>query len=90
MITAADLWAAIERLAAEHNLTLADLAKRAGLPETALLSESRFSKDGQIVWPSLPDLLRIVSAVGANLRDFGALVDEGEAKSLRRPGGASR
>jgi hypothetical protein len=86
MITAAEIWAAIDTLAASRDLSLSDLAVRAGLPESALQAESRFSQPGELSWPAFPELLQLVSAAGVTLREFGEVVDDLKRKSDERGG----
>jgi len=84
MITAAELWAAIDKLAAHRHLSLTDLAELAGLPKSALTTENRFSETGELSWPPLPALLQIVGAAGVTLREFGLVVDDMQRQSEER------
>lgn len=76
MLEVPDFWAAIDRLAQDRGLTLAQLARLAQLPESALLAETRRRADGSLAWPSLEMLTRIADATGIGLQEFGRLVDE--------------
>lgn len=90
MLTHARIWAAIDALAERHELSASGLAKRAGLDATAFNKSKRRSPDGRERWPSTESLAKIISATGASVEEFIALVEGaalGESRSLsRRPG----
>ena len=76
MLQVSDFWAAIDRLAEQRALTLAQLAVRAGLPESQLLPENRVDENGVMRWPSLEMLIRIVEGAGISLAAFGRMLDD--------------
>jgi len=71
----ADLWKALDKLAARNGLTASGLARAAGLDATAFNKSKRSGPDGQPRWLSTESLSRALGAVGASLDDFAALVD---------------
>lgn len=81
MISPFDLWAAIDKFAGIKCTTLVELATKAGLPPEAFLPENRVSAKGKVAWPSFEAITLLITAAGANIREFGQLVDEAEAGS---------
>jgi phage repressor protein C with HTH and peptisase S24 domain len=71
----ADIWRAIDLLAAQHGLSASGLAKRAGLDPTAFNKSKRESGDGAPRWLSTESLSRALDAVGASMEDFAALIE---------------
>jgi phage repressor protein C with HTH and peptisase S24 domain len=71
----ADLWKALDKLAARNGLTASGLARAAGLDATSFNKSKRAGPDGQPRWLSTESLSRALGAVGASLDDFAALVD---------------
>lgn len=70
MLTHADIWQAIDSLAAEHGLSISGLAKRAGLDPTSFNRSKRTSRVGKPRWPSTESLAKILAATGATLPDL--------------------
>jgi len=69
-----DVWRAIDTLAAENGLSPSGLARKAGLDPTSFNISKRRTGDGRVRWPSTESLAKILSATGAKLEDFTALV----------------
>lgn len=84
MLSHERIWAAIDKLAAAHDLTPSGLAKRAGLDSTTFNKSKRFSADGRARWPSTESIAKIVDATGSNLSEFLAFV--GSTPSPTSPG----
>jgi phage repressor protein C with HTH and peptisase S24 domain len=87
MLRHADIWRAIDRLAADHGLSPSGLARRAGLDPTTFNKSKRATKDGKKRWPSTESLAKVLGATGASLADFVALVgaESGEPLARRIP-----
>ena len=87
-----DVWRALDTLAAEHGLSASGLARKAGLDATTFNRSKRRMNDGRARWPSTESLSKVLSATGASLEAFTALV--GGARALPHPpaprGGAER
>ena len=66
----ADIWRAIDGLAAANGLSPSALARRAGLDATAFNPSKRQSKDGRPRWPSTESIARALDAVDATFDDF--------------------
>ena len=70
----AEVWSAIDRLAARNNLSPSGLAKRAGLDATTFNPSKRTTRDGKLRWPSTESIAKILAATGANLSElFGEM-----------------
>lgn len=70
----ADIWRALDALAASHRLTASGLARAAGLDPTTFNRSKRISPDGKERWPSSESVTRALHAVGADYEDFAALM----------------
>jgi phage repressor protein C with HTH and peptisase S24 domain len=70
-----DVWKAIDRLAERNGLSPSGLAKAAGLDPTAFNKSKREAADGSPRWLTTESIARVLSAVGASLEDFAALVE---------------
>ena len=68
-----DVWRALDTLAAEKGLSPSGLARAAGLDPTAFNRSKRTGRTG-LRWPSTESLSRVLSATGASLDTFAALV----------------
>jgi phage repressor protein C with HTH and peptisase S24 domain len=69
-----DVWRAIDTLAAEYGLSPSGLARKAGLDPTSFNLSKRQTGDGKVRWPSTESLSKVLTATGARLEDFTALV----------------
>lgn len=76
-----DIWRALDTLAAEHGLSVSGLAKRAGLDPTTFNPSKRRLGDGRARWPSTESVAKVLSATGATLEEFTALVSGARALS---------
>jgi len=87
MLTHADIWAAIDRLAQENRLTASGLARRAGLDPTTFNRSKRITKEGKARWPSTESIAKILEATGSSFSHFVRLVrpDRAEAPQQTVP-----
>jgi phage repressor protein C with HTH and peptisase S24 domain len=76
MLTHAQIWMAIDRLAARSKLSASGLAKRAGLDPTTFNKSKRITPDGRARWPSTESIAKSLAATGATLDQFVALISE--------------
>ena len=84
MLRHADIWRAIDRLAAKYGLSPSGLARRAGLDPTTFNKSKRASRDGKKRWPSTESLSKVLDATGASLAEFMLLLGEGNASAVAR------
>ena len=82
----ADLWRAIDTLAAENGLSPSGLAKRAGLDPTIFNVSKRIMPDGRLRWPSSESIAKVLEATGVGLDAFAALVSGARALPAARMG----
>ncbi len=75
MLTHAQIWRAIDRLATAFGYSASGLAKQAGLDSTTFNKSKRINPDGKPRWPSTESISRILGATGATMTDFVALVE---------------
>jgi len=74
MLKHADIWRAIDRLAAKHGLTASGLARRSGLDPTTFNKSKRINNVGRQRWPSTESVSKILAATGDSLAEFLALM----------------
>ncbi|MBX6425181.1 MAG: helix-turn-helix transcriptional regulator [Variibacter sp.] len=85
MLTHAQIWAAIDRLAERAGLSASGLAKRAGLDPTTFNRSKRITPDGRPRWPSTESIAKILAATGTSLDAFVELIGDparGTARSV--------
>jgi phage repressor protein C with HTH and peptisase S24 domain len=76
MLTHAQIWTALDRLAARSGLSASGLAKRAGLDPTTFNRSKRITSDGRARWPSTESIAKVLAATGANMDTFVELITE--------------
>jgi len=84
MLKHADIWRAIDRLAARHSLSASGLARKAGLSAT-LFNPSKRSSGKRKRWPSTESIAAILQATGSSLDDFVALAVDGAPTRSKLP-----
>jgi phage repressor protein C with HTH and peptisase S24 domain len=75
MLTHAQIWTAIDQLAAKAELTPSGLARRAGLDATAFNKSKRMAASGRPRWPSMESVARALNVTGVSLAEFAEMVD---------------
>jgi phage repressor protein C with HTH and peptisase S24 domain len=76
MLTHAQIWLAIDRLAARAELSPSGLAKKAGLDPTTFNKSKRITPDGRARWPSTESVAKSLAATGTTLDQFVALISD--------------
>ncbi len=82
MLKHADIWRAIDRLAAKHGMSASGLARRSGLDPTTFNKSKRITKEGKQRWPSTESVSKVLAATGDSLADFVAQMGEENASVL--------
>jgi len=82
MLKHADVWRAIDRLAAKHGMSASGLAQRSGLDSTTFNKSKRITKEGKQRWPSTESVSKILAATGDSLAEFVAQMGEDNASVL--------
>src|SRR6201997_2233019 len=75
MLTHAQIWKALDRLAARAGLSASGLAKKAGLDPTTFNKSKRITPDGRARWPSTESVAKSLAATGTPFDVFVQLVD---------------
>jgi phage repressor protein C with HTH and peptisase S24 domain len=81
MLKHAEIWTAIDQLAADHGFSPSGLARRAGLDPTTFNKSKRVARDGRPRWPSTESIAKILEATGAPLSTFVAYFGPGQASN---------
>jgi phage repressor protein C with HTH and peptisase S24 domain len=76
MLTHAQLWTALDRLAARAGLSPSGLAKAAGLDPTTFNKSKRVTPQGRERWPSTESLAKALAATSTNVDTFVQLITE--------------
>ena len=76
MLTHAQIWSAIDRLAARGGLSASGLAKRAGLDPTTFNKSKRITPEGRARWPSTESIAKSLAATGTSVEQFVSLITE--------------
>ena len=84
MLTHAQVWNALDRLAARAKLSPSGLAKKSGLDPTTFNKSKRITPDGRPRWPSTESVAKALQATGASIDTFVSLITDraGAAKSV--------
>ena len=70
------IWAALDALASQNNLSASGLARQAGLDPTSFNKSKRVTGEGRPRWPSTESIAKALSATSTKLSDFMALVED--------------
>src|SRR5437660_12319965 len=76
MLTHAQIWTALDRLAARAGLSASGLAKRAGLDPTAFNKSKRITPDGRERWPSTESVAKALAATNSTIDAFVQLIGD--------------
>ena len=80
MLTHAQIWTALDRLAARSGLSASGLAKKAGLDPTTFNRSKRITPDGRARWPSTESLAKALAATGTDVGAFVELITDSPHK----------
>ena len=76
MLTHAQIWTALDRLAARSGLSPSGLAKRSGLDPTTFNRSKRITPDGRARWPSTESVAKALAATGTSIDIFVDLIQD--------------
>jgi len=74
VLTHAQIWTALDRLAERAGLSASALAKRAGLDPTTFNRSKRITPDGRPRWPSTESVAKALGATGTTIDVFVGLI----------------
>jgi len=83
MLTHAQVWSAIDQLAARAGLSASGLARRAGLDPTTFNKSKRVTAEGRARWPSTESISKALTATGTPIDVFVDLIRSGEGRTTR-------
>ena len=83
MLTHAQVWTALDRLAAAVGLSPSGLAKKSGLDPTTFNKSKRITRDGRPRWPSTESLAKALAATGTSIEAFVQLMQEAGLPAAR-------
>jgi phage repressor protein C with HTH and peptisase S24 domain len=84
MLTHAQIWMALDRLAAHAGLSPSGLAKKSGLDPTTFNKSKRITPDGRARWPSTESVAKALAATGASIDTFVQLIEETGRSAVRK------
>ena len=89
MLTHAQIWNAIDRLAARSKMTASGLAKKSGLDPTTFNKSKRITPEGRPRWPSTESVAKALAATNTKVDTFVTLITDGELVSQNNENGAT-
>ncbi|MDO8875339.1 MAG: helix-turn-helix transcriptional regulator [Pseudolabrys sp.] len=81
MLTHAQIWSAIDRLAARAKMTASGLAKKSGLDPTTFNKSKRITPEGRPRWPSTESVAKALAATNTKIDTFVALITDTGGKT---------
>jgi phage repressor protein C with HTH and peptisase S24 domain len=85
MLTHAQIWSAIDRLAERTGLSASGLARRAGLDPTTFNKSKRMTAEGRARWPSTESIAKALAATATPVEAFVALMHTPESHGAKSP-----
>src|SRR5438552_12831771 len=83
MLTHAQIWNALDRLAARAGLSPSGLAKKAGLDPTTFNKSKRITAEGRARWPSTESVAKSLAATGTSIDTFVSLIEDSGRTATR-------
>jgi len=77
LLTHAQVWTALDRLAERAGLSPSGLAKRSGLDPTTFNKSKRTSADGRERWPSTESVSKALAATNSSIETYVQLIGDG-------------
>jgi phage repressor protein C with HTH and peptisase S24 domain len=75
MLTHAQIWTALDRLAARAGMSPSGLAKKSGLDPTTFNKSKRVTPDGRNRWPSTESVAKALEATNTSIDTFVQLIE---------------
>lgn len=79
MLSHADIWRAIDRLAQAYGLSASGLARQSGLDPTTFNKSKRITREGKLRWPSTESVAKILASTGSRLGEFISYIGDAES-----------
>ncbi|WKA29238.1 S24 family peptidase [Bradyrhizobium roseum] len=77
ILTHAQVWSALDRLAERAGMSPSGLAKRSGLDPTTFNKSKRITADGRERWPSTESVSKALAATNSSIEIFVQLIGDG-------------
>lgn len=84
MLTHAQIWTALDRLAAVAGLSPSGLARKSGLDPTTFNKSKRITPDGRTRWPSTESVAKALTATGTTIDTFVQLIEESGRSTVKK------
>jgi len=84
MLTHAQIWTALDRLAAVAGLSPSGLARKSGLDPTTFNKSKRITPDGRTRWPSTESVAKALAATGTTIDTFVQLFEESGRSAVKK------
>ena len=84
MLTHAQIWTALDRLAAVAGLSPSGLARKSGLDPTTFNKSKRITPDGRTRWPSTESVAKALAATGTTIDTFVQLIEESGRSTVKK------
>jgi phage repressor protein C with HTH and peptisase S24 domain len=85
MLTHAQVWAALDRLAERAGLSASGLARKSGLDPTTFNKSKRITADGRERWPSTESIAKALAATHSSIDSFVQLIGDGPRGAQSMP-----
>ncbi len=72
MLKHADLWRALDSLAARHGITTSGLARKSGLDPSTFNKSKRYGRAGKPRWPTTESIAKVLSATECSFPEFAS------------------
>src|ERR1700733_15068694 len=76
LLTHAQIWTALDRLAERAGLSASGLAKKSGLDPTTFNKSKRITPDGRERWPSTESIAKALGATNSSIDSFVQLIGD--------------
>ena len=84
MLKHAEIWRALDKLAAENGLSASGLARKAGLDPTAFNKSKRINPQGKPRWPTMESVAKVLAATDSTLAEMARILGPSGGRTGRR------
>lgn len=85
MLSHAEIWGALDRLAVKQSISPSRLARDAGLDATSFNKSKRITPSGKPRWPSTESIAKVLRTVGMDFEDFACMAKNKSASGPAIP-----
>jgi phage repressor protein C with HTH and peptisase S24 domain len=84
MLTHAQIWSALDHLAALAGLSPSGLAKKSGLDPTTFNKSKRMTSEGRARWPSTESVAKALTATGTSIDTLVHLIEDSGRSTIKK------